>query len=194
MAAPQVELRTLRPDDEARLLAWRNSPEVARYMYTDHQISESEHARWFAGIEGDARRAYWIVEVDGKPAGLSNFYDIDRSDRRCAWAWYLADLGARGRGVGRYLQYWMAETAFGRMALQKLWCEALTSNTRALHLYRSSGFQEEAQFRRQVLKNGALHEVVGLALLAEDWVAIRARMAEALATAGFAVPQSAGQR
>ena len=65
MAAPQVALRALRPDDKDRLLAWRNSPEVAAYMYTDHQISPEEHARWFAGIEGDPRRAYWVIEMDG---------------------------------------------------------------------------------------------------------------------------------
>ena len=65
MAAPKVELRPIRPDDKARLLAWRNSPDVAAYMYTDHQISADEHERWFAGIEGDARRLYWIIALDG---------------------------------------------------------------------------------------------------------------------------------
>ena len=53
MTAPLVTLRRLRPDDRDRLLAWRNAPEVAAYMYSDHEITAEEHARWFAGIAGD---------------------------------------------------------------------------------------------------------------------------------------------
>ena len=53
-AAPQVELRPLREEDRDRLLAWRNSPEVAPYMYADHAITPEEHARWFTGIAGDS--------------------------------------------------------------------------------------------------------------------------------------------
>jgi RimJ/RimL family protein N-acetyltransferase len=82
--APLVRLRPLEPIDSDRLLAWRNSPEVSAYMYTDHPISPEEHARWFAGIAGDPRREYRIIEVDGVPAGLANFYDIDRVQRRAS--------------------------------------------------------------------------------------------------------------
>ena len=49
MAAPNVELRPLNSGDKDRMLAWRNSPEVSAYMYTDHLIAPEEHERWFAG-------------------------------------------------------------------------------------------------------------------------------------------------
>ncbi len=90
----QVTLRPLEPADQDRLYGWRNAPEVAAYMYSDHQITPEEHARWFAGLQGDARRDYRIIEVDGAPAGLANFYDIDRAQGRASWAYYLADPSA----------------------------------------------------------------------------------------------------
>ena len=65
-----VTLRPVEDSDSGRLHAWRNSPEVAAYMYTDHAISAEEHARWFTGLKGDARRAYWIIEADGAPVPL----------------------------------------------------------------------------------------------------------------------------
>jgi UDP-4-amino-4,6-dideoxy-N-acetyl-beta-L-altrosamine N-acetyltransferase len=185
MAAPKVELRALRAEDKDRLLAWRNSPEVAAYMYTDHQIAPDEHARWFAGIEGDGRRAYWIVEMDGQPVGLANFYDIDRSNGRCAWAYYLADPAVRGRGVGGYVEYAMIEKAFGEFSLQKLWCEVLSSNAGVLRMHQRFGFTEEARFRRHVLKNGALEDVMGLGLLAEEWAEARPRVRQTLEASGF---------
>ena len=188
--AASVELRPLRPDDKGRLLAWRNSPEVAAYMYTDHQISAAEHDRWFAGIEGDQRRAYWVIEMDGAPVGLANFYDIDPRHRRGAWAYYLAEPSVRGRGIGGYVEYLMIEKAFGELGLQKLWCEVLESNRGVWRMHQRFGFQQEARFRRHVLKNGEFVDVLGLGLLAEEWPEARTRMAETLAAAGF--PLAAG--
>src|SRR5260370_32228823 len=83
--APRVELRRLEDEDRERILAWRNSPDVRAYMYTDHVIAPQEHAAWFAGIEGDERRRYWIISSDDAPVGLANLYDIDRRNQRCAW-------------------------------------------------------------------------------------------------------------
>jgi UDP-4-amino-4,6-dideoxy-N-acetyl-beta-L-altrosamine N-acetyltransferase len=187
MAAPKVELRPLRPDDKQRLLAWRNSPDVAPYMYTDHQITAEEHARWFAGIEGDRRRAYFVIEMDGAPVGLANLYDIDRGHGRCAWAYYLAEPAVRGRGVGGCVEYLMLEKVFGEFGLTKLWCEVLASNEGVIRLHRKFGFQEEARLRRHVLKGGQPQDVVGLGLLAEDWTQVRPKMRKTLEAAGFAL-------
>src|SRR5207302_5934831 len=46
MTAPHVVLRPLETADRERLLAWRNLPEIARWMYSDHKIGAEEHARW----------------------------------------------------------------------------------------------------------------------------------------------------
>jgi UDP-4-amino-4,6-dideoxy-N-acetyl-beta-L-altrosamine N-acetyltransferase len=185
MGAPKVELRSLRPEDKDRLLAWRNSPEVAAYMYTDHQITPDEHERWFASIEDDERRAYWIIEMDGLPVGLANLYDIDRGNGRCAWAYYLADPSVRGRGIGGYVEYLMLEKVFGEFGLTKLWCEVLASNTGVIRLHQKFGFKEEARFRRHVVKAGEPQDVVGMGLLAEEWADVRPRARRTLEAAGF---------
>ena len=130
MAAPRVELRPLRADDSDRLFAWRNTPEVAAWMFTDHRITPEEHARWFAGVGGDARRAYWIIEVDGASAGLANLYDIDAAGGSCATASYLADPALRGRGVGGEVERRLIEHAFGQLGLTRIWCEVRVSSAR----------------------------------------------------------------
>ncbi|HVY33311.1 MAG TPA: UDP-4-amino-4,6-dideoxy-N-acetyl-beta-L-altrosamine N-acetyltransferase [Caulobacteraceae bacterium] len=173
-----VVLRTLQPDDKDRLLAWRNSPEVSAYMYSDHAISPEEHARWFAGIAGDDRRDYRIIEVDGVPVGLANFYEIDRVQGRASWAFYLADPSVRGKGVGGIVEYLMIERAFGELGLRKLWCEVLASNEAVWKLHQKFGFTVEARFRHHVVKNGEPQDVVGLGLLADEWPARREAMRE----------------
>lgn len=184
---PKVELRPLEPADSGRLHAWRNSPEVAAFMYSDHPITAEEHARWFAGIAGDARRDYRVIVVDGVPAGLANFADIDRTQGRAAWAYYLADPSVRGKGVGGYVEYLMIERAFGELHLRKLWCEVLVGNEAVWKLHQKFGFRQEALLRAHVVKDGRPTDVMGLGLLAEEWPAVRPAMALRLQRLGYAV-------
>jgi UDP-4-amino-4,6-dideoxy-N-acetyl-beta-L-altrosamine N-acetyltransferase len=189
---PEVQLRPLDPADSERLYAWRNSPEVAAFMYTDHQITPGEHARWFAGIAGDPRRDYRIIEVDGEPAGLANFADIDPVQGRASWAYYLADPSVRGKGVGGYVEFLMIERAFGEpdhggLGLRKLWCEVLVTNEPVWKLHQKFGFRQEALLRAHVVKAGQPIDVVGLGLLAEEWPAVRPAMTERLKRLGYEV-------
>jgi UDP-4-amino-4,6-dideoxy-N-acetyl-beta-L-altrosamine N-acetyltransferase len=186
--APRVDLRPVEPSDKDRILAWRNSPEVRAYMYTDHVISPDEHARWFAGIEGDPTRQYWIIAMDAAPVGLANLYDIDRRNRRSAWAYYLADPAVRGLGLGSYVEYWVLEYVFEALKLAKLWCEVLASNEPVWKLHETFGFTVEARFRGHVIKNGERVDVLGLGILAEDWNERRPAMAQRLKLRGFEPP------
>jgi UDP-4-amino-4,6-dideoxy-N-acetyl-beta-L-altrosamine N-acetyltransferase len=164
-----VALRPLRSDDGARVLGWRNSPEVAAYMYTDHAISADEHAHWLSAALGMDDRRYWIIEMDGAPVGLANLARIDQAARRCEWAYYLANGSTRGRGVGAQVEYAVIHYVFAGLKLNKLWCEVLLGNEAVWGLHESFGFRREALFRQHVCKGGCFQDVVGLGLLAEDW-------------------------
>jgi UDP-4-amino-4,6-dideoxy-N-acetyl-beta-L-altrosamine N-acetyltransferase len=168
-----VSLRRVVEADRDRLLAWRNSPEVAPYMYSDHLITPDEHALWFEAIEADPRRAYWIIELDRQPVGLVNLYDIDDVNNRCSWAYYLADPAARGQGVGAQVEFAMLDHVFTARGMNKLWCEVLADNAAVLKLHLSFGFKAEAHFRDHVSKAGVARDVIGLGLLAADWRKIR---------------------
>ncbi len=183
-----VRMREVIEDDRERLLAWRNSPEVAAYMYSDHPIARDEHDRWFDAIPGRRDRRYWIIEVNDEPVGLVNLADIDKTHRRCAWAYYLASPNVRGLGVGSYVEFWAIEHVFKDLGLNKLWCEVLLSNEAVWKLHELYGFQREALFRDHVIKSGRPVDVVGLGLLARDWADKRDDMAARLRAKGYAVP------
>lgn len=183
-----VTLRDVTEGDRERLLAWRNSPDVAAYMYSDHVISREEHDRWFDGLAGDPGRRYWVIETNGRPVGLANLADISRAHGRCAWAYYLADPSVRGLGVGSYVEYRMLEYVFGDLGLRKLWCEVLASNEAVWKLHMRYGFRQEALFRAHVVKAGRTQDVVGLGILAEEWRERRGEMAERLLAKGFSLP------
>ncbi len=186
--AVQVVLRPLAAGDSARLLAWRNQPEIARWMYSDHAITADEHDRWFVGALGDARRRYWVIEADGTPVGLANLYDLAPEHGRTSWAYYLADPSTRGQGIGAFVEYWVIEHVFGELGLNKLWCEVLIGNEAVWRLHEGFGFQREALFRQHVRKDGAPADVVGLGLLKSDWAGARAASRSRLTLRGFDLP------
>lgn len=188
MTTADVRLRDVREDDRERLLEWRNSPDVAAFMYSDHKIRPEEHDRWFDVVRHDARRRYWLIEVDGEPVGLANLADIDMGHRRCAWAYYLASPKVRGLGVGSFVEFAVIERVFGEMGLNKLWCEVLISNESVWRLHELYGFQREALYREHVVKGDHKVDVVGLGLLASDWAQRREAMAQRLRDKGYVIP------
>jgi UDP-4-amino-4,6-dideoxy-N-acetyl-beta-L-altrosamine N-acetyltransferase len=168
-----LQLRSIRPADSAQLLAWRNAPHVAAYMYSDHLIGQAEHDRWFAQALAAPDRRYWIIERDGQGVGLANLTRIDLVNRKCDWAYYLGETSTRGQGIGAGVEYIVLQYVFGPLGLNKLCCEVFLDNEAVWKLHESFGFTREALFRDHVLKDGAFRDVVGLAILARDWAAAR---------------------
>jgi len=183
----RVTLRRILEDDRERLLAWRNSPAVAAFMYSDHLISRDEHDRWFDGLATNARRLDLVVETDGVPSGLSSLVDIDPVQGRATVARYLAQDAPKGQGVGGFAEFKMIDHAFGPMGLRKLWSEVLAFNEVAWRLHMANGFQREALLRAHVVKGGAPQDVIGLGLLADEWTEHRPAVRQRLIAKGFSV-------
>ncbi len=168
-----VTLHRLRREDGPRVLAWRNSEAVAQHMFTDAQIPEAAHLRWLDAALTQPDRSYWIIRLGDRPVGLSHLVRIDPAQRRCEWAYYLADPAVRGQGVGQSVAFAMATHVFESLGLNKVWCEVLSENTPSLHMLERVGFVREALFREHVVKRGQPRDVIGLGLLAREWPGAR---------------------
>ncbi len=162
-------LRDVGAEDREKILRWRNSPEVAKYMYTDHHIGAREHERWFERILQDRTCRYWIIVCDGQDVGLANLYGLDEQNQRCYWAFYLASPDVRGKGVGSFVEYSVLRYVFEELKLRKLCCEVLGSNEAVVSIHKSFGFREEGLFREHIFKGGQSIDVVCLAMLRHEW-------------------------
>jgi UDP-4-amino-4,6-dideoxy-N-acetyl-beta-L-altrosamine N-acetyltransferase len=168
-----ISLREVRDDDKQILRNWRNLPEVSLYMYNDHIITPEEHEEWFRTALKDPKRKYWIIVYDNRDVGLVNLYDIDAKNRRCYWAFYLADQATRGKGLGGFVEFRILEHVFKEMKLEKLCCEVLAPNSAVVDLHKGFGFVQEGYFRRHIHKSSGIEDVVALSILAEEWEAKR---------------------
>ncbi len=185
MKPPAVRLRDVGLHDKDRLLAWRNQPNVARWMYTDHAIGPDEHARWFAGAMAAADRRYWIIEADGRPVGLINLYDI--AGREAGFAYYLADEGLRGTGVTTFAGVAALDHAFEALGLARVWAEAFVENMASRGYLGALGFREAETLTAHAPKPGFSGDVVRLRLSADDWPAAREACRKRWAERGYAL-------
>jgi UDP-4-amino-4,6-dideoxy-N-acetyl-beta-L-altrosamine N-acetyltransferase len=184
-----VQLRPLAPEDSTQVLAWRNSPQVAPYMYSDHPITQAEHDRWLEAALSAPDRAYWIILSDAAPVGLANIVRIDLTARRCEWAYYLGSAETRGKGIGGAVEYIVLEHVFGALSLNKLWCEVFVENEAVWKIHESFGFQREAHFRQHIVKGGRYLDVYGLGLLASEWAMARPAVQARLEARGHDLAQ-----
>lgn len=180
-----IVLRDLLPEDEEMIRNWRNLPDVAEHMYTDHHIAPKEHRMWFQGILNDPTRRYWIIALDQQSVGLVNLYDIDYGHKRCYWAFYVAGPDARGKGVGGFAEYSVLQYVFDRLHFNRLCCEVLASNHAVVEMHKRFGFAQEARFRQHVIKGGERVDVVSLAILREEWESRKPEIEEWLRRKGL---------
>ncbi len=164
-----INLIDLTYQDIELVRKWRNSEEVARYMYSENHISEEQQQNWFKKISSETNSKYWLIEFDGKKLGLASITGIDKTLSSCYWAFYLGDLSVRGAGIGAKVEFNVIEFVFNELKLNKLRCEVFVSNDKVIKMHEKFGFRREAYYREHCIKGNQKLDVVGLALLESDW-------------------------
>lgn len=170
--APASGLRRMAQADVLRVLSWRNHPEVRRYMYTQQEIAEADHRRWFEAASQDALRHLLIFEVHGEPLGYVNLTETLHG-RFADWGFYLAPNAARG--TGSQLGAAVLGYAFDTLGLHKLCGEVLGFNERSAQFHEKLGFLKEGVLRQQHFDGNSYHDVIRYGLLAAEWMATRSK-------------------
>jgi len=152
---------------------WRNSSEISNYMYTSDLITADQQKKWFRQIKDDATKKYWIIKVDDKYVGVVNLYDIDKRNKRCYWAYYLAEPSVRGKGLGRLIELNILKYIFEDLGLNKLCCEVLSFNEIVVEIHKKYGSKIEGHFREHIFKDGEFHDIICMGILKEEWSEIK---------------------
>lgn len=159
-------IRVVAEDDLPMVLAWRNHPDVRRFMFTQHEIGLEEHHNWFAKASLDSSRCLLIVEEAKQAIGYVQFSQV--SDGGIAdWGFYARPNAPRG--TGRKLGTMALNHAFGPLKLHKVCGQAVGSNQASIAFHQRLGFVLEGVLRDQRRIEGAYHSLHCFGLLAREW-------------------------
>ncbi|WP_220040110.1 GNAT family N-acetyltransferase [Nonomuraea aridisoli] len=161
-------LRDVRDGDLPVMRRWRNHPRVRAASFTTHEITEAEHARWWAATRADPSTHVLVYDHEGAAAGVVTYSGVTPAAAR--WGFYL-DLDGLERS-GRLLAAWAGleraaiAHAFGPLGLAALRGEVLAGNEAVRRMHRRFGFAEVETYQRHV--DGVPRDVVAIELRRED--------------------------
>jgi UDP-4-amino-4,6-dideoxy-N-acetyl-beta-L-altrosamine N-acetyltransferase len=165
----KLEFCKLREEHLEIVRKWRISPEVSKYMNTDPEITPEQQINWYEKVKNDPTRRYWIIKLDDEFVGVVNLCNIDLTNKRCSWAYYLA----RGKGVGKQIELSVLSYVFDDLRLNKLCCEVLAFNDLVVKIHQKYGSKVEGRLRKHIYKNGEFHDVIVIGILKEEWDEIK---------------------
>lgn len=166
--SPVDRLRPMCEQDLTLVLAWRNHPEVRRYMFSTHEIAIEEHRRWFERASQDSARHLLIYEKECVPLGFVNLHVFDPAAGLVDWGFYVSPEALRGTGT--LLGKAVARQVFEVLSLHKLCGQVLKFNERSLRFHLRLGFQQEGVLREQHFDGARYHDLVCFGLLRNEWV------------------------
>ena len=164
---PENRLRPMYEQDLSLVLAWRNHPEIRRYMFSTHEISTEEHRSWFERASHDSARHLLIYEQEKVPLGFVNLRVVDLAAGIVDWGFYISPEAPRGTGT--FLGKAVARHVFRTLGLHKLYGQVLKFNERSLRFLLRLGFQQEGVLREHHFDGVCYHDLVCFGLIRSEW-------------------------
>lgn len=159
------QLRPLADTDLDLVRSWRNHESIRKYMFSQHEISESEHAAWYLKVKEDPRKIVLIYLKEGKPTGLVNF--TLRPGNVADWGFYLAPISPPGEG--KYLGDVALHYAFDQLNLQRVCGQALQVNTASIKFHERMGFKHEGTLRQDHSDGSFVCDTLLFGMLVDEW-------------------------
>lgn len=176
-----IEFKDVSHWDDAlieQIRRWRNDDGIRRFMYQDDLISPEQHRRWLESIKANPTKKYWVPYVDGRPSGLVNLVNIDRRNKNCEWAFYVADPLSQKTGLGRIAEFHTLDYVFLTLELEKLNCAVLDFNQAVINMHKGFGFREEGFLREQIQRPEGRCGIQLLGMTRQEWLATRESVRE----------------
>lgn len=104
---PKVTFRKIEERDLETIRQWRNSPAIARNMFSSGVITEEQQRGWYESICRGERGHCWFVESNGQAVGYASLARAERAEDTYEFGLYVGNQALTGGGVRlRYpLQY-----------------------------------------------------------------------------------------
>ncbi len=165
-----VRLRALEPEDAEKIHAWRNDPEVGRWMENGYPRSLAQLRKSAAERPVNEYKLV-LLGIEAKAAGtLIGIVDLRDAEPEVGEATldiYIGDGEYRnGGGYGTEAVRLMCRYGFDHMRLHQITLWVVAENEVARHVYRKAGFVEEGRHRECFIgEGGRRHDMILMSML-----------------------------
>lgn len=161
----EYSIRPLAPGDLPEINAMRIDPRVACTL-TSLPTERLEQTRSLLDSTENGEHFFVAVHPSGRVLGVGHLHaeSLPRYDHKGSLGLTVAH-DAQGRGIGRALMEKMIDLADNWLLLDRLELTVFANNERAIALYRSLGFKDEALARDSIICDGGYQDEIDMARL-----------------------------
>jgi UDP-4-amino-4,6-dideoxy-N-acetyl-beta-L-altrosamine N-acetyltransferase len=170
-----IELRAVEEKDLEMIMNWRMRPEITKFMYTDPTLTLEMQRTWFEKIKVDENSKHWVIELETKPIGLLSINEIDYKNKRCNWAYYVAESESRSMELALALEWNIYDYVFEYLKLNKLVTEVFAFNKAVIKLHQICGSQVEGTLIQHICKDSLFYDITVLGMYVQRWQEIKVK-------------------
>lgn len=150
-----VTLRPLAIEDTSNIVKWRNSNDVKKNLYTQNDITEEQHLKYFRDFIETKKVYQFIIVADGTDCGTTFFKNIDYINKSAEFGIFIGDPSFRGKGIGSIASLKTVEIGFRDLLLDSIFLTVFSDNKGAIKSYEKAGFKITNTNEKHVLSNGS---------------------------------------
>ena len=168
-----VTLRAIQESDLENIMRWRMDEEITKYMNTNPKLTLEGQKKWLASLRENEDVRYWLIEVDGNPAGVINLTGLTKPDGNLGWAYYVGEKKLRSMKTALALEMSMYDYAFDVLQKNAVYGDIFTLNQGVIALHKLCGCEIVEEKKNHVCKEGVYYDVTFMRMTAENWKQIR---------------------
>ncbi len=168
-----VTLRSIEESDLENIMRWRMDEDITKYMNTNPKLTLEGQKKWLDSIRANSDVQYWIIEVDGVPAGVINLTGLDNPEGDLGWAYYVGEKKLRSIKTALSLEMSMYDYVFDTLHKKAVYGDIFTLNQGVIQLHKLCGCEIVEEKKNHVCKEGVYYDVTFMRMTAESWNSIR---------------------
>lgn len=168
-----IVLRKICEGDLENIMRWRMDPEITRYMNTNPKLTMEGQKKWLSVIEKDPDVLYWVIVVDGEPAGVINLKGLTKADGEIGWAYYVGEKRLRSMKLAISLEMSMYEYVFDTLKKTAVYSDVFSLNTGVIALHKICGCEVVEEKKQCVCKENVWYDVTFMRMTNQIWNSVR---------------------
>ncbi len=172
----RVYLRPAERTDLELFVRWFADAEVTSNLASRAPFSLAMEEQWFQRVTAEQGRSQYHFVIcllaDGRAIGTAGFHHVDLENGGAEFGIAIGEKGEWNRGYGTDALNAICDFGFGELRLERIELDVYAGNARAQRSYEKAGFRVEGVMRRAHFQHGEHVDVVRMALLRDEWLAL----------------------
>ncbi len=153
--------------DAEKILKWRTSQRVTKFMNHDMDHDIEAQKRWLEACYNKESYYHWIIQYGGKDVGLLNFSGLNLDYRTTSWGYYIGEESVLG--IGGLVAPYFYNFAFDELCVEKILAEVFYNNTSIISGHLRQGYAFDPSRDHVIIKNGKTILVISMYLNKEKF-------------------------